>query len=182
MKRRDHFSGSDRTDLRDPRQLVFLGPGDLPRGIVTAVDQRLRAGRVEAEDAEEVREGAAVDLTLDPSPGPPDGDRPGFRGRLGRGRLPRLTFRPTGRRELGAALITDELPRIGRPAFGARCGPAKGRDVPKDRDGTTALAQDEGKHLPAARAARRKIVDPDGHLVDPSRIPFGFRQGEEGAL
>src|SRR5207302_7744368 len=140
-----------------------------------------RARRVEAEDAEEVREGAAVDLTLDPSPGPPDGD-PGFRGRLGRGRLPPLTFRPTGRRELGAALIADELPRIERPAFGARSGPAEGSDVPKDRDGATALAKDEGEHLSAARAARRKIVDPDGHLVDPSRIPFGFRQGEEGAL
>src|SRR5256885_1035262 len=180
MKRRDHFSGSDRTDLRDPRQLVFLGPGDLPRGIVTAVDQRLRARRVEAEDLEEVRQGAAVDLTLDPSPGPADGDRPGFRGRLGTGRLPRLTFRPTRRGELGAALITDELPRIERPTFGARSGPAEGSDVPKDRDGATALAQDEGEHLPAARAARRKVVDSDRHLDDPSRVPFGFRQGGRG--
>src|SRR5205807_9632170 len=44
----------------------------------------------------------------------------------------------------------------------------------------TALAQDEGEHLSAAGGARRKIVDADGHLVDPSRIPFGFGQGGRG--
>src|SRR2546423_5445917 len=170
MKRRDHFSGSDRTDLRDPRQLVFLGPGDLPRGIVPAVNQCPRARCVEAEDAQEVRKGAAVDLTLDPSPGPPDGDHPGFRGCLGRGRPPRLTFRPTGRRELGAALITDELPRIERPTFGARRGPPEGPDVPKDRDGATALAQDEEEHLSAARAPTRNIAVSTRHLVRASRI------------
>src|SRR5439155_1325874 len=147
VERRDHLPGGDRADLRDPRQLVFLGPGNLPGGIVTTVDQCSRARRVKTEDLEEVCQGAAIDLAFDLPSGPPDGDRADFHSRLGGGRLRQLTFRPSGRGELGAGLITDELPRIGRPAFRARSGPAKGSDVPKDRDGATALAQDEGEIL-----------------------------------
>ena len=59
--------------------------------------------------------------------------------------------------------VADVLPRIERPALGARRRPIELAHIPKNRRGPTEVAKDERQKSAAAGAARWEVVDVRGH-------------------
>src|SRR5437879_13507527 len=77
--------------------------------------------------------------------------------------------------------VADVLPRIERPALGARRRPIELTRIPKNRRASAGVAKDKGQKSTATGATRWEVVDVRGHRTA-SRNRVAAGNGGEGVL